>query len=86
MLPIHWAAFNLALHGWTEPGERALAEARRTGASLAVPRHSERFMIGRPPEPDKWWPDLPWRSARHAPIVSSAPTISVAKITFRDYS
>jgi L-ascorbate metabolism protein UlaG (beta-lactamase superfamily) len=76
MLPIHWATFNLALHGWTEPGERALAEAQRTGALVAVPRPGERFNMSEPPMPEQWWPSLPWLSARLAPIVSSRPESS----------
>ena len=27
MMPIHWSAFNLSLHTWTEPVERALKAA-----------------------------------------------------------
>jgi len=77
MLPIHWATFNLALHAWTEPGERALAEARRTGARVAAPRPGERFNMSEPPMPKRWWPSLPWRSAHLAPIVSSGPVPSV---------
>jgi L-ascorbate metabolism protein UlaG (beta-lactamase superfamily) len=71
MLPIHWATFNLALHGWTEPGERALAEARRTDAEIVTPRPGERLITSAPPRPSRWWPSLPWRSARLEPIVSS---------------
>ena len=73
MLPIHWATFNLALHGWTEPGERALAEARLTQAHLVMPRPGERFTINDPPAIDRWWPSLPWQSAQLAPLVSSTP-------------
>ena len=73
MLPIHWATFNLALHGWTEPGERVLAEARRTGARVVTPLPGERFLTDDPPEPKRWWPALPWRTAHLAPVVSSLP-------------
>lgn len=72
LLPIHWATFNLALHGWTEPGERVLAEASRTGARLVLPRVGERFDVASPPQVVRWWPSLPWRTAELAPIVSTS--------------
>jgi L-ascorbate metabolism protein UlaG (beta-lactamase superfamily) len=72
-LPIHWATFSLATHGWTEPGERLIAGAARMNINLVLPRPGESF----DPEfiPDslrrKWWPDLPWESAEQAPVISS---------------
>lgn len=74
MLPIHWATFNLALHPWTEPGERVLAEAEQAGARVVLPRVGERFESNQPPFGDRWWPELEWRTAAEAPIISSAPS------------
>lgn len=72
MVPVHWATFNLALHGWTEPAERALAAAERAGVPIAVPRPGESVDPAAPPAAERWWPGLPWRSAEEAPVVSSA--------------
>jgi len=72
LLPVHWATFNLALHGWTEPGERVLAETRRTGTRVVLPRAGERFDVDKPPELNRWWPELPWRTAHAAPIASAS--------------
>jgi hypothetical protein len=35
-LPIHWATFDLAVHNWTEPGERILASARTKGIHVCA--------------------------------------------------
>ncbi len=35
--PIHWGTFNLALHPWFEPMERALAAANSNGVILSTP-------------------------------------------------
>jgi L-ascorbate metabolism protein UlaG (beta-lactamase superfamily) len=72
-LPIHWATFSLATHGWTEPGERLLAGAKSTGVQLVLPRPGESFD---PMNIDthlrkKWWPDLPWETAEQAPVIST---------------
>ncbi len=72
LLPVHWATFNLALHGWTEPGERVLSEARRTGTRLVMPRPGERLNLSDPPEATRWWPEIPWNTVEKSPIVSSA--------------
>ena len=36
MLPVHWAGFDLALHGWTEPIERVLVAAEAAGVRVAT--------------------------------------------------
>ncbi len=41
MMLIHWGAFTLAYHGWAEPIERALAEARKANVSLVAPQIGE---------------------------------------------
>ncbi len=74
MLPVHWATFDLALHGWTEPGERTLVAAREAGLPLALPRPGESIDIANPPEAARWWPDLAWETAEGAPVVSSGVT------------
>jgi L-ascorbate metabolism protein UlaG (beta-lactamase superfamily) len=55
LLPIHWATFNLAFHRWTEPVQRLLAAAERTGAEVVVPQPGERIDVLKPPELVDWW-------------------------------
>jgi L-ascorbate metabolism protein UlaG (beta-lactamase superfamily) len=70
MLPVHWAALTLAYHGWTEPVERVLAAATKTGATIFTPAPGQSFTLSaaslRP-----WWPALPWVTGEQNPIVSS---------------
>jgi len=75
LLPIHWATFNLALHPWTEPGERVLAQTDLTNSRIVLPRPGERFDCEQPPGIERSWPDLPWRPASEAPVVSSTAQI-----------
>ena len=70
MLPVHWATFDLALHGWTEPVERALVAAEAAGVPLAVPRPGESVDPAAPPAVERWWPALGWQTAAEAPVVS----------------
>ena len=76
LLPVHWATFDLALHGWTEPGERVRAAAREAGLPLALPRPGESVTLGGGTSPEayptaRWWPALPWETAAEAPVVSA---------------
>lgn len=69
MLPIHWGTFKLAPHGWTEPIERVLTAA--AGLPVIVPRPGESYEPGLEPAPSKWWPSLPWKTAREVPILAT---------------
>ncbi|HIG75207.1 MAG TPA: MBL fold metallo-hydrolase [Bacteroidetes bacterium] len=71
LIPVHWATFDLALHGWTEPGERIVRAAEAARQPLAVPRPGEPVDPAAPPDVERWWPDLEWESAEAAPIVAS---------------
>ncbi|MDM5327127.1 MBL fold metallo-hydrolase [Neobacillus sp. CF12] len=56
MMLIHWAAFTLAYHSWTDPVERALAAAHEKGVKLIAPRIGETiFLGGSLPTPKSWW-------------------------------
>ncbi len=55
MIPIHWGAFTLAFHSWTEPVERALKAAQERDLVIATPRISETIILGAAN-----YPDLPW--------------------------
>lgn len=69
-LPIHWGLFALAYHSWTEPIERAVANARVRGATIATPRPNESFEPQSALPTERWWPEIPWQTAAEAPIVS----------------
>ena len=68
MLPIHWGLFDLALHGWTEPIERTVVAAEAEGTPLFTPRPGEAIRVADGPSGERWWPDVPWRTAAEYPI------------------
>jgi len=41
MMPVHWGTFDLAMHRWDEPAERARALAAEQGVQLVQPRPGE---------------------------------------------
>ena len=56
MIPIHWAAFTLSLHDWTDPVERALRAAEERGIRIATPRIGETVAICAEEYPSSvWW-------------------------------
>lgn len=56
MIPIHWAAFQLALHDWRDPVERAVRTAARRRTKIATPRIGEPVLIGGETYPSvEWW-------------------------------
>jgi len=70
-LPVHWGLFALAYHGWTEPVERALIEADRRGVVILTPPPGESIEPASTAQAvARWWPTIPWKTARDAPIVS----------------
>jgi L-ascorbate metabolism protein UlaG (beta-lactamase superfamily) len=69
--PIHWGLFTLAMHGWTEPIERALAEAQAKGMPIVTPMPGESVDPAAPAPPKPWWPAVPWQRASEHPIVST---------------
>ncbi|WP_378736964.1 MBL fold metallo-hydrolase [Nocardia brasiliensis] len=58
LVPIHWATFNLAFHGWSEPVRRMVAAAEAAGTAIAIPMPGQRVdPVGAPPR-DSWWEDV----------------------------
>jgi len=56
IMPIHWGAFKLAPHSWTDPVQRVIDKAEALNVTLVIPE------IGKPtgihdtlPQEDKWW-------------------------------
>ena len=70
LLPIHWALFQLAYHGWTEPGERVAAESARKTVEILTPQPGESVEPTLHPRTAHWWPQLPWHTGAENPIVS----------------
>jgi L-ascorbate metabolism protein UlaG (beta-lactamase superfamily) len=56
--PIHWGAFNLALHPWREPVERLLAAADPYLDVVATPRPGQAWRLEEGPPLDRWWRSL----------------------------
>ncbi len=58
MMPIHWGAFNLALHNWDDSPIRVSKKAKELGVKLVTPVIGEEVIIpGRTPD-EKWWEGL----------------------------
>lgn len=55
LLPIHWGKFSLALHSWTEPMERLLAETNKKDIRLTTPRIGELITIDSYLPFENWW-------------------------------
>jgi len=56
MMPIHWGAFTLALHPWTESVIRAVAEAEKQNVTMVLPEIGQTFSLSNEPLPHtKWW-------------------------------
>lgn len=59
LLPVHWGAFTLAMHDWTDPIDRVSRAADQKGVRLATPRIGEPVYIGAPECPsDLWWREV----------------------------
>ncbi|WP_444907192.1 MBL fold metallo-hydrolase [Microbulbifer sp. SSSA008] len=57
MLPIHNSTFDLALHDWYEPLERAQAAAKDQGVTLVTPIIGEAVRLQSPKATKAWWKD-----------------------------
>jgi L-ascorbate metabolism protein UlaG (beta-lactamase superfamily) len=56
MMPIHWGAFTLSLHSWTDPIERVSAEAKKLNIPLIAPKIGSPIVVrDLPMEWDEWW-------------------------------
>lgn len=55
MMPIHWSAFNLSLHTWRDPVERALAAAQANEVNILTPFIGERFSPANHYNGEYWW-------------------------------
>lgn len=56
MIPIHWGAFTLALHDWTDPVERAVKAAKERNTMISTPKIGETVFIQAASYPaSAWW-------------------------------
>ena len=55
LVPHHWATFDLGLHPWKEPMERAVKSAEEQGVPYATPKPGELMDLGSIPQRDFWW-------------------------------
>ena len=56
LIPIHWGAFNLALHTWTEPPERLLKAARaHPEVIISTPIIGQTVNLSAPIPQTTWW-------------------------------
>ncbi|EJS76487.1 hypothetical protein CN425_07850 [Bacillus cereus] len=59
LLPIHWGAFTLALHEWSDPIERVTEEAKRLGVNIATPQIGESITLKSTDYPSAaWWREV----------------------------
>lgn len=56
MMPIHWGAFKLALHEWTDPIERSFKKAKELNVKMTTPIIGEAIILNGEDLPkNKWW-------------------------------
>ncbi|WP_461303218.1 MBL fold metallo-hydrolase [Aureisphaera sp.] len=57
IMPIHWGAFQLAMHDWDDPVIRVVEKAKEIGMPVVVPKIGEYIYIDSMHNPtfEKWW-------------------------------
>ncbi len=56
IIPIHWGAFTLATHSWTDPIERVTKEAKKLNLPIATPQIGEPIVGSHSNVPEsEWW-------------------------------
>ncbi len=56
LVPIHWGAFTLAFHDWTDPAERVTKKAAELNVPVSTPKIGEAIIVGGVDYPkEKWW-------------------------------
>ena len=59
IMPIHWAAFSLSLHSWTDPVERILIKAKELDLPVATPKIGELIVLDSlVNETENWWSEF----------------------------
>ena len=55
MMPIHNSTFDLSMHDWNEPMQRALDISEERGVTLVSPEIGQRLAIAEPQPAKAWW-------------------------------
>ena len=55
MVPVHWGMFNLALHTWYDPIERATTEAKKRGVTIITPKLGQLVSTKQTYKQENWW-------------------------------
>ncbi|MGV3587747.1 MAG: MBL fold metallo-hydrolase [Adhaeribacter sp.] len=55
LMPIHWGAFTLAMHSWTEPVERLQAKAKALQVQVTTPQIGEPIILNQKLPAKRWW-------------------------------
>jgi L-ascorbate metabolism protein UlaG (beta-lactamase superfamily) len=55
MIPIHWGAFTLSLHDWTDPVERAVKAANVNNVMISTPQIGETISLDDEHPRTNWW-------------------------------
>jgi len=56
IMPIHWGAFKLSLHTWTDPVERITKKAKELGVNVTTPEIGATFTVNGESYPEgEWW-------------------------------
>lgn len=58
MIPIHWGAFTLAPHSWTDPIERLSNAAQELKIDLITPRIGESVILNKYEPKEQWWKSI----------------------------
>ncbi len=55
LLPVHWGKFKLSLHSWTDPINRAVAQAKILNQKITTPRIGEIVKLDMISNGSYWW-------------------------------
>jgi len=56
IMPIHWGAFKLAMHPWTDPVERVTKKAKELDIAVITPKiGAPIFLQDQRLSGEKWW-------------------------------
>jgi L-ascorbate metabolism protein UlaG (beta-lactamase superfamily) len=55
IMPIHWGAFKLAMHSWTDPVDRLYEAIQGTEVVMATPTIGQRFAVQEVVPQERWW-------------------------------
>ncbi|MBZ0098061.1 MAG: MBL fold metallo-hydrolase, partial [Taibaiella sp.] len=57
-MPIHWAAFTLAFHSWTDPVIRATKKAEEMGVPFYTPQIGQPVVLEEEIPSSRWWEQI----------------------------